>query len=225
VIALAERHSVAEQLELIADPDEKARREAENGIRQFNLAIEIIRTHVKDKERHFRLRSGIILRLHKAALEGIHPLAGTYRNTPVSIGGSEHTPVEAFMVAEEVEHLCEYVNENWDKSAVHLAAYVLWRLNWIHPFADGNGRTARTVSYVVLSIKLDSILPGAPTIPDQIADDKDPYYRALETTDASLKNTGTPDIGELEKLLETLLAKQLVSAANEATYPSPAKMG
>jgi hypothetical protein len=56
--------------------------------------------------------------------------------------------------------LCEYINENWKKSAVHLAAYVLWKMNWIHPFADGNGRTARAVSYVVLSIKLDSLLPG-----------------------------------------------------------------
>jgi Fic family protein len=214
---LVERHSVAEQIELIADPDEKARREAENGIRQFNLAIEIIRAHVKDKERPFRLRSGIILRLHMAALEGIHPLAGTYRNSSVSIGGSEHTPVEAFMVAEEVEHLCEYVNGNWDKSAVHLAAYVLWRLNWIHAFADGNGRTARTVSYIILSIKLDSILPGAPTIPDHIAEDKDPYYRALEAADASLKKSNTPDVSELENLLEALLARQLISAANEAS--------
>jgi fido (protein-threonine AMPylation protein) len=34
-----------------------------------------------------------------------------------------------------------------------------------HPFADGNGRTARAVAYVVLGIKLDSLLSGAPTIP------------------------------------------------------------
>jgi Fic family protein len=100
--------------------------------------------------------------------------AGTFRNTPVSIGGSGHTPVEPFMVAEEVSQLCEYVNENWERSALHLAAYVLWRLNWIHPFADGNGRTARTVSYIVLSAKLDSLLPGSPTIPDQISVDKTP---------------------------------------------------
>jgi Fic family protein len=80
-------------------------------------------------------------------------LPGTFRNTSVKIGGSGHEPVEAFMVSEETEHLCEYVNRNWStKSALHLAAYVLWRLNWIHPFANGNGRTARTVSCVVLSI-------------------------------------------------------------------------
>ena len=61
-----------------------------------------------------------------------------------------------------VAEMCGYVNENWHMSAIHLAAYLLWRMNWIHPFADGNGRTARVVSYVVLSVKLDSLLPGAP---------------------------------------------------------------
>lgn len=212
-----DRHSVAEQLELITDLQEKARREAENGIRQFNLAVDLIRNHVKDPERPFRLRSSTILRLHKEALDGIHVLAGTFRNTPVHIRGSSHTPVDAFMVAEEVEHLCEYVNENWSKPAIHLAAYVLWRLNWIHPFADGNGRTGRTVSYVVLSIKLDSLLPGTPTIPDQIADDKTPYYDALEAADRACKETSTVDVSKLEAMLEAMLAKQLVSAATEAS--------
>src|ERR1700691_2453032 len=52
------------------------------------------------------------------------------------------------------------VNEHWEESnAIHLAAYILWKLNWIHPFADGNGRTARAVSYAVLCIKLDGLLP------------------------------------------------------------------
>ena len=76
--------------------------------------------------------------------------------------------------------MCDYINNHWnDMSAVHLCAYVLWKLNWIYPFSDGNGRTARAVAYVVLSIKLDSLLPGAPTIPEQIAGNKTPYYKAL----------------------------------------------
>lgn len=213
-----DRHSVAEQLELITDPKEKARREAENGVRQYNLAIEIIRDHVKNDERPFRLRSNIILRLHKEALNGIHALAGTYRNTSVKIGGSGHQPVDAFLVSEETEHLCRYVNDNWStKSAVHLAAYVLWRLNWVHPFADGNGRTARTVSYVVLSVKLDGLLPGVPTIPDQIASDKKPYYDALEAADEAWRAKGLVDVSKLETMLEAMLAKQLVSAAAQAS--------
>ena len=118
-----DRHSIADVAPVLTDPTEVARREAENGIRQFNLAVEIIRQHVKDSERPFRLRSSTILRLHSAALEGLHPLAGTYRNTPVKIGGSKHKPPEAAMVAEEIEHLCEYVNDNWKgMSAEHLSA-------------------------------------------------------------------------------------------------------
>jgi len=120
-------------------------------------------------------------------------------------------------VSEETEHLCEYVNDNWStKSALHLGAYVLWRLNWIHPFADGNGRTARTVSYVVLSIKLDGLLPGVPTIPDQIASDKTPYYVALEAADSAWKATQQVDVSQLESMLEGMLATQLVAAVNAA---------
>lgn len=213
----ADRHSIAETAPVLTDADEIARREAENGIRQFDLALEIIRTHVKDDERPFRLRSSIILRLHKAALDGLHPLAGTWRNTPVKIGGSGHQPPDEAFVSEEMELMCDYVNDHWvEMSALHLCAYVLWKLNWIHPFSDGNGRTARAVAYVVLSAKLDSLLPGAPTIPEQIAGDKRPYYKALEAADNALK-AGQIDVSELEKMLEGMLAKQLLSAAKEAT--------
>lgn len=212
-----DRHSIAETAAVLTDADEIARREAENGIRQFNLALEIVRSHVKDAERPFRLRSSVILRLHKAALDGLHPLAGTWRNTSVKIGGSGHQPPDEAFVSEEVELMCDYVNEHWgDMSAVHLCAYVLWKLNWIHPFSDGNGRTARAVAYVVLSIKLDSLLPGAPTIPEQIAGDKTPYYTALESADSGLKS-GRIDVSNLENMLEGMLAKQLLSAAKEAS--------
>jgi len=63
-----DRHSIAEAAALLTDADEIARREAENGIRQFNLALEIIRSHVKDPERPFRLRSRL------AAADINHPM-------------------------------------------------------------------------------------------------------------------------------------------------------
>ena len=91
-MADGDRHSIAETATLLSDPEEIARREAENGIRQFNRALDIVRTHVKDSERPFRLRSSTILQLHKEALDGLHPLAGTWRNTSVKIGGSGHQP-------------------------------------------------------------------------------------------------------------------------------------
>lgn len=139
-----DRHSKADPAELINDPEEKARREAENGVRQYKRALEIIRSHVGESEAPFRLNQGIILELHREALSGIHALAGTYRNTPVHIGKSSHVPPRSTEVPDLVYEMCRYVNDHWDdRNAVHLAAYLLWRMNWIHPFADGNGRTAR----------------------------------------------------------------------------------
>lgn len=212
-----DRHSKAEDAPLLTDLDEIARREAENGLRQFNLAIEIIASYVRDKERPFKLRAGPILQLHRAALDGLHRLAGTFRNTPVKIGGSLHQPPDAVLVSDEVQSMCEYVNDNWStKSAVHLAAYVLWKMNWIHPFADGNGRTARAISYVVLSVKLDSLLPGTPTIPEQIATDKDPYYKALEAADRKWADENV-DVSELEAVIEAMLSQQLINAVKEAS--------
>jgi hypothetical protein len=111
---------------------------------------------------------------------------------------------------------------NRASNAVHLAAFILWKMNWIHPFADGNGRTARAVSYVVLSIKLDSILPGTPTIPEQISTDKGPYYTALEVADAAWKATNEVDVSRLEQMLGGMLAKQLLNAAREASGESSA---
>jgi Fic family protein len=218
----SDRHSIAEQQELITDPDERARREVQNGFRQLSLATDIIREHVHDAERPFRLAPRHILKLNHAALEGIHLLAGTFRNGPVHIGGSKHQPPDAFLVPEEVAELCAFVADQWDAlDALQLCAYVLWKINWIHPFADGNGRTARAVAYVVLSIRLDGLLPGSPTIPDQIANDKRPYYDALEAADAAWQNTGQLDLSVMESMLQGMLAKQLLSVFPAGVQPPP----
>ena len=109
------------------------------------------------------------------------------------------------------------MNEKWDeKSPLHLAAYVMWRLNWIHPFADGNGRTSRTASYIVLCAKLKSVLPGAPTIPQQIQEDRTGYFRALEAADAAYLADGSVDVSAMENLLRNMLAKQLLSVIEKA---------
>jgi len=91
----------------------------------------------------------------------------------------------------------------------------MWRINWIHPFDDGNGRTARAASYLVLSVKLDSRLPGKPTIPDLIVYSKGPYYAALEAADRAWSD-GRIDLAEMETLLENLLSAQLVNAIEQA---------
>lgn len=111
------------------------------------------------------------------------------------------------------------MNDNWDLSPVHLAAYLMWRINWVHPFSDGNGRTARALSYAVLCIRLGYRLPGAKTIPEQIAANKFPYYEALEDADKADKN-GRIDVNTLETLLSDKLAVQLLQLHKDAVGES-----
>jgi Fic family protein len=211
-----DRHSKAQSPDLITDPNERAEREARNALQQFDIAAKLIDDWLQP-ERHFRLRPSMIMQLHAAALDGLSSFAGRYRPAGVEIQGSKHQPVGAHHVAEMVEDMCDYVNANWnDKPAIHLAAFVMWRLNWVHPFDDGNGRTSRTVSFIVLCVRLGFRLPGRHTIPEQIAENKAPYYKALEAAD-NAHQEGRIDVSKLEHLLEAMLADQLIEVYNTAT--------
>jgi Fic family protein len=54
------------------------------------------------------------------------------------------------------------LNAAADCSAIWRAAYALCRLNWIHPFAGGNGRTARAFSYLIICLDMQIIRPCHP---------------------------------------------------------------
>ena len=209
------RHSKALEADLIQDLQKKAKAEARNGLRQFDLGMSIVEDALAKGQ--FRLRPSILLSLHRAALEGINAYAGNFRPGGVEIKGSEHEPVGAHLVPELVEDMCDYVNDHWDSAtAIHLAAYLMWRLNWIHPFADGNGRTSRIISYVVLCIKLGFVLPGLRTIPEQIETDRNAYFEALDAADTAIAD-GNLDLAEMESLMESLLATQLTSLFEKAS--------
>ena len=215
-----ERHSVPLSADLITDPQEKAERESLNALRQFDRGIDIIRMHVEDR-RPFKLRPSLILGLHRVALDGLSAYAGNYRPAGIEIKGSVHKPVGAYLVPERIEDMCDYVNEHWkEATALHLAAYCMWRLNWIHPFADGNGRTSRILSYIVLSIHLGDILSGTKTIPDQITDNRQPYFEALDAADAADRDERI-DVSAMENLLRDQLAAQLYSVVERAGVSNP----
>ena len=210
-----QRHSVAFSADLVTDPQKRAEQEARNGLLQFDAGMRIVEEWTSDNSRKFKLRPSLVLGLHRVALDGISAYAGNFRPAGVSIEGSKHEPVGAHLVPELVEDMCDYVNANWAESALHLSAYLMWRLNWIHPFADGNGRTSRILSYVVLSIRLGYRLPGTPTIPEQIVDNRDPYFGALDAADAAWKE-GRVDVSAMEQMLQAMLARQLMGVIQNA---------
>ncbi|MEJ5020141.1 Fic family protein [Ochrobactrum vermis] len=209
-----ERHSVALEAEIINDSRKKAEAEARNGLKQYDFGMQVVQQALDRGT--FKLRVSVVLALQREALAGISAYAGNFRPAGVEILGSTHKPVEAHLVAERIEEMCDYVNDHWnDATAIHLASYIMWRLNWIHPFSDGNGRTSRILSYVILCIKTGSIFPGTPTIPEQIVENRNPYFAALDAADAAFAD-GRIDLSVMEDLLSGMLAVQLKNAYERA---------
>ena len=220
------RHSVAAPAAIISDPDERAKREASNGLIQDERVRQYV-LQVMDG-RPFKLRPSILLDLNRCAIDGLDVFAGNWRPGPVEISDSKHAPPEACTVPSYVEELCDYINDNWNTSkALHLAAMTMWRLNWIHPFTDGNGRTARAASYLVLCAHQARLLPGTPTIPEQIVAARAPYYEALEKADDAYVKNGanlaSSVVSEAENMMGTMLARQLAEAFREAGGDVPTK--
>ena len=210
------RHSRALEAEIISDPDQRARQEALNGLKQFDAVVQMVETYLDPERQPFKFRPSHLLHLHRIALAGISHYAGNWRPSDIEIGGSKHKPPGAFEVPERIEELCDYINDKWnEKSPLHLASYVVWRLNWIHPFTDGNGRTSRAASYMILCLKMGYVLPGKRTIPDQIAENKAPYYKALEAADI-VWTTGRIDLTAMKELLSSMLAAQLVAILGDS---------
>ena len=80
--------------------------------------------------------------------------AGNYRNVGVVITGSEHTPPEPFELPFKMQELMEWLNENFEQeNPIVLAAVAHHEMAKIHPFADGNGRTARLLLNLILMKK------------------------------------------------------------------------
>jgi Fic family protein len=170
--------------------------------------VELIRAATVPEAR-FRLRPSTLQELNRFAILGMRPAEGSFRTGPITISGSVHQPPPWTDVPRYVDDLCDYVNENWAaKSPIHLSAYVMWRLNWIHPFPDGNGRTSRAGSYLVMCAKLGYLVPGHTTIPQRIAAQKRPYWHALEAADQADAN-GNIDVSAMEHILEEFLEAQL----------------
>ena len=202
------RESRAAEPELITDPQLKAEAEARNSLRQYDYAVKSVYEALERSP--FKLRVSRILSFQREALQGISAFAGLTRPAGVEIDGSAHEPPGAHLVQALLEEMCDYVNERWEdpQNAIHLAAYSMWRLNWIHPFVDGNGRTSRILSFYVLSVKLGFVPPETPTFPDLVIAHRHLYEDALDAAAAAWKDERI-DVSAMEELIESLLAKQL----------------
>jgi Fic family protein len=120
--------------------------EATGHAKAYDFMIEAARTE------NLVFSEEMILTLHRLFYSSLDTEnAGKYHHYQVLITGTKYLPPEASEVPERMQ---AFVSELNDKSkALHpvtLAAFAHRRLVDIHPFTDGNGRTARLLMNLVL---------------------------------------------------------------------------
>lgn len=152
---------------------------------------------------------------------------GRYRrHYNVTVG--THRPSDWSLVYEEMEAFLETLHRNWSSfSATQAAAYALWGLNHIHPFCEGNGRTARALCYYVLCSKVGQWLPGRKSLLELIrADHRADYCAILERMDAHRQRPAMmTDLTEMSAFLDSLVVEQLRIFQEDAAAEASAAAG
>lgn len=101
---------------------------------------------------------------------------GEYRHIGVIITGSEHKPPEPFEVPIRMPELIDWINRNIENNPIIVGAIAHHQFVKIHPFVDGNGRTARLLLNLIL------LKRGFP-ICNIRRDERPAYYEALSLAD------------------------------------------
>src|SRR5260221_14603833 len=114
----SERESTHQLVELITDPDEKARAEARNGLLQFDYTLKLIDAAIVSGK-PARLRPSIIIEMNRLAIVGIEAGGGAYRNGAVFISHSKDTPPPPHQGTAPLEKKCDYLEKNTHPSATH----------------------------------------------------------------------------------------------------------
>lgn len=122
--------------------------------------------------------------------------AGHYRQSNVFITGTDHIPPDASAVPSTMAQLINWFARNRRKlHPIELAAHLHHRLVFIHPFLDGNGRTARLLMNVVLMRK------GYP-LAIILKNDRKKYYQVLQQAD---KDNYSPFVSFVAQAVERSL--------------------
>ena len=139
------------------------------------VAINFIENLVSEKE---EISEDNILSLHKLIMSNIVDNAGCYRTTGVTIGGAVFSPPPSSEIKARIDELLEWLRRNPEEyTPIELAAVFHHRFVWIHPFIEGNGRTARLLMNATL------MKNGYPFIAIVSKNDRPKYLKTLMEAD------------------------------------------
>lgn len=139
------------------------------------------------------LTPGLIEAFNRQVLTGLslepHIQPGELRTYSVGVGDYRGAPAHA--LNELMRRLCDWLAEPWiedlqgyDKGAARRLNAILKAvvahlyLAWIHPFGDGNGRTARLVEFFILA-NAGIPFPAAHLLSNHYNETRSEYYKQL----------------------------------------------
>jgi len=154
-----------------------------------------------------------IKNIHQLVLKNIDDsIAGSYRTSNVLITGAGFIPPDHLHLAEEMAGLIDwYKSDARDLHPIDRAAQLHTRFVEIHPFKDGNGRTAR------LLLNLELMREGYP-VAIILREDRLEYFDALE------KSCVDRDYGDFTRMVARCVARSLDLYLEVVTGKKPAPL-
>jgi Fic family protein len=121
----------------------------------YNKALEFIKDIVNQKEK-YPLSEDLIKEIHKILFKPMENMEqeyehgiGFYRKSQTFIKGSKHIPPQQEKIYDLMKELLKIII-NLDIHPIKKAVLFHFGFTYIHPFSDGNGRTARLLMNLML---------------------------------------------------------------------------
>lgn len=157
----------------------------EQEIRNYFLALNFLEEKLKQKEKFSKKLILAVQALvekgaskEKIGLRGAMPPGVLFAVYDAESGKPEYIPPEYVDIPGLLDELVDYVNTTNDHPLI-VAAVVHYQLVTIHPFEDGNGRTARLMSGYILDY-YDYGFHGIGSLEEYFAYDPEEYYESLQ---------------------------------------------
>lgn len=145
-------------------------------------------------DENVEINTRLILDIHKVVFGHLYDWAGKWRTKQVNVGAFlppeyHQIPNLMYQFTDELNHLMKRSDDR--EELVKTLAYCHHRIVYIHPFNNGNGRTARLVTNLVaLKFGYDEI-----NIYHRTGKKRDLYIKAIRAAD-------TRDFSQIEELIE-----------------------
>lgn len=157
----------------------------EEEVRNYYAALELLDAHAKEKR---AIDLDLLLEVQrtvvagespeKIGLRGPMPPGVLFAVYDANTGAVEYIPPEAADVKSLLKELFDYLEASDDHPLIK-AAVLHYQLATIHPFEDGNGRTARLMSGYLLNMSGFGF-GGIGSLEEYFAYDIDEYYASLQ---------------------------------------------